>query len=70
VTTTTVVAQPSGVRMTVRVDPRVTDLAAVAEVVDFFVYSRCEECGFDLEDHVVTPDPFGEPHLWCEKGET
>jgi hypothetical protein len=66
---TSIVAQPSLVAMNVRVDPRVTDLDAVAEAVDGFDNERCETCGFDVEDHVVTPGPFGKPFLYCEKGD-
>ncbi len=74
---TTVVAQPSQVEMTVRVEwPDYTTphlepwwLNAVAEAVDSFVYELCEVCGQDLGGHVVVPGPLGHPHLWCENGE-
>jgi hypothetical protein len=44
-------------------------VADVAEQIDSFVYSRCEGCGFDIDAHVVTLDPLGNPFLYCEKGE-
>lgn len=74
---TTVVAQPSEVAFEVRIDLRGADPADVpdgwaddvAEAIDSFVYERCSACGFDIEDHIVTPGPFGNPFLWCEKEE-
>lgn len=69
-----VVAQPSEVPMQVRVDlkgcqPPAGWDADVAEAVDSFVYSLCETCGFDVDAHVVTVGPFGNPFLYCERGE-
>lgn len=28
-------------------------------------YERCEECGLDLVQHVIAPDPIGNPHAIC-----
>ncbi len=70
----TVVAQPSEVTFRVRVDARGADVnpqwdADVAVAVDSFVYELCDACGYDIEDHVVVPGPFGKPFIRCEKGE-
>lgn len=76
-TWTTVVATPSGVTFDVRVEPpdgsTTSHLAPrwwgeVADAIDSFAYTRCETCGYDLEDHVVVPGPFGKPFIHCEKG--
>lgn len=72
-----VVAMPSLVTMQVRVDLQDAPAPALsptwdedlADVVDFFVYERCEVCGFDLDGHVVVPGPFGHPFLYCEHAE-
>lgn len=72
----TVVAQPSNAVLRARVDGRCPSPGqdagwdeALSEALDFFVYTQCESCGYDLEDHTVTPGPFGQPFLYCEKGE-
>ncbi len=66
------IAEPSGVAMNVRIVwPSITsrDLGAVAEAIDGFVYELCEVCGYDLDGHVVVPGPLGHPHLWCQTGQ-
>lgn len=74
-TWTEVVAQPSNVTMNVRVDERCPSPGwndgwdeALAEAIDAFVYELCD-CGYDVDGHIVTPGPFGQPFLYCEKGE-
>lgn len=37
----------------------------VATIVDSFEYELCYECGQDLDQHVISPDMFGHPHVWC-----
>ncbi len=73
VSTVAVVARSAGVLLQVRVDERLKPLSdralgEIAHVVDVLAGGPCEMCGHDLEDHVVTPGPFGNPFLYCEKG--
>jgi hypothetical protein len=37
----------------------------VETIVQGFGYERCDECGGDLGEHVIAPDPLGHAHAWC-----
>jgi hypothetical protein len=30
-----------------------------------FEYELCHECGRDLDEHDIAPDPLGHAHAWC-----
>lgn len=38
-------------------------------IVDMFSYELCDECGQDIDRHVIAPGPFGLPHAWCLDGD-
>jgi hypothetical protein len=38
----------------------------VADILDGFAYEYCEECGGDAEGHMISPDPLGNAHAWCQ----
>jgi hypothetical protein len=35
---------------------------------ELFEYAGCDECGLDADAHVVSPDPLGLRHAWCNVG--
>lgn len=37
----------------------------VAQLIDSFNYEFCDVCQKDLDRHIISPDMFGKPHLWC-----
>lgn len=46
-------------------DRYLDELAAMIEGARFVL---CEECGKDLDQHLIGPDPLGKPHAWCLGG--
>jgi hypothetical protein len=39
---------------------------AEAEAIrDYFEYQFCDDCGKDLDEHTIGPDPLGHAHVWC-----
>ena len=41
----------------------------LATLVEAFEFELCDVCGRDLDRHIISPDMFGKPHLWCVEGE-
>lgn len=37
----------------------------VRTIADGFDYDLCEECGLDLDRHIIAPDPLGHAHVTC-----
>ena len=37
----------------------------VDDIAEQFTYEMCEECGQDLDAHVISPDMLGNAHAWC-----
>lgn len=37
----------------------------VTVIEQSFEYEYCEECGYDIEDHTIAPDPLGNAHAYC-----
>lgn len=43
-----------------------TDYAdEVHTIVNSFDYELCDECGFDLDHHIIAPDVLGHAHVHC-----
>lgn len=40
-------------------------LEQVYGIRSMYEYEMCDECGLDLEDHDISPDPIGLAHAWC-----
>lgn len=38
----------------------------VEGVVMMFEFELCDLCGGDFEDHIISPDMFGNAHAWCQ----
>lgn len=37
----------------------------LTSLIDVFNYELCDDCGKDIDKHVIGPDALGHPHAWC-----
>jgi hypothetical protein len=39
----------------------------VRSLAETFYFELCEECGGDLDEHIISPDVLGHAHLYCTR---